>query len=312
MGAARIRAGIMAAALGVLAACEFLPEATAPRPAAPVPVAAPVPSAQSEALRRYYAQVLRDGQTRGLLRTDGGGPDTPFTADLLVRNFERIAFYDEYSNGLGSGPGGQTTLRRWTTPIVVRPYFGASVPATSVDRDSAALADYVDRLSRLTGHPMRVGQRTRAENFAVIFAGQDDRDQTRAILQSLRPALSARNIDRLMSLDRPTYCAVLVFGRADAPHEFTRAVAIIRAEQPALMRLSCIHEEVAQGLGLANDSPYARPSIFNDDDEFALLTNHDEILLAMLYDPRLRPGVTADEARPVLRILAREALGQNL
>ena len=46
------------------------------------------------------------------------------------------------------------------------------------------------------------------------------------------------------------------------------AVAIVRGEHPDLMRLSCIHEELAQGLGLANDSPYARPSVFNDDEEF--------------------------------------------
>ncbi|MFO7759375.1 MAG: DUF2927 domain-containing protein, partial [Roseovarius sp.] len=51
------------------------------------------------------------------------------------------------------------------------------------------------------------------------------------------------------------------------------------------------------------DSPTARPSIFNDDDEFALLTRHDEILLELLYDPALDPGMTPDEARPILRRL---------
>jgi len=73
-----------------------------------------------------------------------------------------------------------------------------------------------------------------------------------------------------------------------------------------------VHEELAQGLGLANDSPAARPSIFNDDDEFALLTSHDEKLLAILYDPRLRAGMDVDTALPVVRILAREQMGQDL
>ena len=31
-------------------------------------------------------------------------------------------------------------------------------------------------------------------------------------------------------------------------------------DDPDLLRLSCMHEEIAQGLGLANDSPLARPS----------------------------------------------------
>ena len=84
----------------------------------------------------------------------------------------------------------------------------------------------------------------------------------------------------------------------------------VRAEHPDLLRKSCYHEEIAQGLGLANDSPNARPSIFNDDEEFALLTTHDEALLSMLYDPRLSVGMNLDEARPVIYQLAREKAGR--
>ena len=75
------------------------------------------------------------------------------------------------------------------------------------------------------------------------------------------------------------------------------------------MRLSCIHEEIAQGLGLANDSPTARPSIFNDDEEFALLTTQDELMLKILYNPALRPGMTESEARPIVESLAARLLG---
>ena len=83
------------------------------------------------------------------------------------------------------------------------------------------------------------------------------------------------------------------------------AIALIRSEQPDLMRQSCIHEELAQGLGLGNDSAVARPSIFNDDEEFALLTSHDEELLRLLYHPSLKPGMSLGQARPVIqRILA--------
>jgi len=74
------------------------------------------------------------------------------------------------------------------------------------------------------------------------------------------------------------------------------------------MRLSCIHEEMAQAMGLANDSPTARPSIFNDDEEFALLTRHDELLLKMLYDRRLRLGMTPLQARPLLPAIAEDVL----
>jgi hypothetical protein len=70
-----------------------------------------------------------------------------------------------------------------------------------------------------------------------------------------------------------------------------------------------MHEEIAQGLGLANDSPRARPSIFNDDEEFALLTRQDELMLKMLYNPALRPGMTLEEARPIVARLAAQLVG---
>jgi hypothetical protein len=70
-----------------------------------------------------------------------------------------------------------------------------------------------------------------------------------------------------------------------------------------------MHEEISQALGLPNDSPRARPSIFNDDEEFALLTDHDELLLRILYSRELRPGMLAYEARPIVESLARRLMG---
>jgi hypothetical protein len=75
------------------------------------------------------------------------------------------------------------------------------------------------------------------------------------------------------------------------------------------LRLSCLHEEIAQGLGLPNDSPRARPSIFNDDEEFALLTGMDEDMLRLLYNPALKPGMTEEEVRPILRELTAQLVG---
>ena len=63
---------------------------------------------------------------------------------------------------------------------------------------------------------------------------------------------------------------------------------------------------VGQTLGPGADSDDARPSIFNDDAEFALMTRHDEDLLRILYDPRLKVGMTRDEAMPLVRQIVEE------
>ena len=80
----------------------------------------------------------------------------------------------------------------------------------------------------------------------------------------------------------------------------------IGAEATGVLRQACLHEEITQALGLTNDSPTARPSIFNDDQEFALLTRHDELLLRILYDDRLEAGMSPEQAMPVARKIADE------
>lgn len=164
---------------------------------------------------------------------------------------------------------------------------------------------YVRRLARATGHPISTGANP---NFMVFFVSEDDRADTIAALATRIPGITRTNLAPILNLSDDIYCAVAAYATGPDKYTYTAAVAVIRAENPDLLRLSCIHEELAQGLGLANDSPAARPSIFNDDDEFALLTNHDEMLLSMLYDDRLKTGMTLLEADPVVRLLARETL----
>jgi Protein of unknown function (DUF2927) len=301
-------AGVAAA---VLSACE---PATSPRPEhrPPAPVAAPVPtqpSAESLAYARYYEGVQARLLAQGLLRTDGGGPDTPIVARNLVANFERIALYDEYTLTGGRFVAQQTpaVLRRWDRPVRLQAHFGASVPEDVRETDRAFLSRYADRLARVAGHSIRaVGS---GGNFHVLYLNRDEQLAAGPLLRQIMPSLSDATINEITSLPRFNFCSVYSISEAANPNVYVAAIAIIRTEHPDLLRRSCVHEEVAQGLGLPNDSPTARPSIFNDDEEFALLTTQDEMLLNMLYNPRLSPGMTPDEARPILRELADALVG---
>lgn len=313
----RVR-GIKAAALalfvlGVAACSETVVAPVEPvlkpnaRPA-PTPKPAPAPqvakptSQESATLRSYLNQVQNAQLGQGLLRRDGGGADTPFTSAMLARNFEKIAFFNEYDSSF-SGRGGASPLRRWSAPVRMDVIFGAGVPPSQRKSDTANVRSYAARLAQITGHPIAMEKQA---NFMVIIAGEDDRAEALAAAAARLPGISIGSLGPLINLRRDAYCVVAAYASGTGSNTYTTAVAVIRAENPSLLRLSCIHEELAQGLGLANDSPDARPSIFNDDDEFALLTRHDELLLKMLYDPRLRTGMKADDARPTVQRIAAE------
>ncbi len=314
--AALTRAAGALALAGSLAGCDgttFLGAGggvlSAPRPpTAPGTSAIPVPpSAESNMMRAYYAQIDAALLDQGLLRQDLAPRDAPFSARQLVDNFVRIALYDEYTTQGNVIIARQSVsrLRRWDQPVRMAIEFGASIPEAQRARDRASVSTYVGRLAGATRHSVRLAS---PANFTVLVLNEDERRAIGPRLAELVPGIDATATRAITDLSPATFCVVFAFSEGNAP-TYSRAVAVIRGEHPDNLRLSCLHEELAQGLGLANDSPRARPSIFNDDEEFALLTRHDELLLRILYDPRLTPGMTEAEARPIVEIIAAELLG---
>ncbi|MBP7003221.1 DUF2927 domain-containing protein [Amaricoccus sp.] len=315
-GAARLawRLGA-AAALLLLAACARDPAAAPPSVAEPPTIGPPrarvaaEAAAPSDELTAFYAGVQGDLTASGRMRLDTSPTDAPFTVDDLVRNFERIALRDEYVDVGGRFVRRESPalLRRWERPVRVGVVIGPSVPPADAARDKADIAAFTARLARLTGLDMRMG--TGAEvNFLVMVLSSAEQavaaDATAAAFPGFQPAV----LGALASTPIDTFCTAYAFAEPTAPSTYAAVMVLIRAEHPALTRLSCVNEEMAQAMGLPNDSPDARPSLFNDSLEFAFLTEHDEILLRMLYDPRLHPGMTAAEVRPLLPAIARDAM----
>jgi hypothetical protein len=101
---------------------------------------------------------------------------------------------------------------------------------------------------------------------------------------------------QFFNVDRPASEAGTILG----------GLVLIRAGLPDALLRSCIEEELTQSLGLPNDDARVRPSIFNDEKEFGVLTAHDELLLRVLYDPRLSPGMPPEIAMPVVRRIIAE------
>ncbi|MGY6411277.1 MAG: DUF2927 domain-containing protein [Alkalilacustris sp.] len=316
-GSAMRERGLLACTmgLGLLAAAACAPlqpsQLVPPPPQVVAPPPAPPPvSAESARIRAHFTRNEEMLRGRGLMRTETNPDDVPFGVATLVRNFDRIALRDEYAIERGRivARESPSRLRRWQSPVRMGLEFGADVPEAQRAQDTATVRDLAARLARITGHPITVTDRIADANFRILVLTEEERRAAGPRLQRLVPGIDPLTRDTITGMPLSTTCLVVAFA-SQGSWIYSDALAVIRAELPDLTRRSCFHEELAQGLGLPNDSDAARPSIFNDTLEFALLTRHDELLLRILYDPRLRPGMTPAQARPIVEAIAVELIG---
>ncbi len=299
----------------MLAGCALIQD-PGPAPAtAPAPPARPAGTAAASGEQARLAAFFREREQvqldRGLRRLDSGAAEMPTDPDKIADIYVQVALRDEYrATPAGFVPSGAPApLRRWERPVAFRLGFGASVPDAVQARDRAEAARLVATLAQATGHPVRLLPESRVAggNFHVLILNPQERQQAEPRLRALVPGIDEATVSLFTALPLSVYCVVAAFARGDGT-VYTDAIAMVRAELPELTRHACLHEEMAQGLGLPNDSDIARPSIFNDDQEFARLTELDLMLLRIHYDPRLRPGMRAAQARPIVRQIAVELL----
>ena len=274
----------------------------------------------------YWQNYLTDVRAEGLMRVDRAPSDIPLSPALLQDSFSRLAFQfenDPFHDG--SDHGGAQMIRKWRTPVA----YAVASNARDRLKIEAPVRDFVERLRTVTGHDFietRLDDdETETTNLIVLFL----RDSDFKSLVSYQSLLDAGYIRRTEDsdwyaflnravepwYDAPSPCAghVLTTDGSDGsvPGEVIFAVVMIRAELPGALIESCIEEEMAQTLGLFNDDPKVRPTIFNDDEEFGLLTEHDRLLLSILYDQRLKPGMSRETAMPLVRQISSELLPEG-
>ncbi len=282
--------------------------APAPQAAPDTSAAAPArPDAETLKAADYYRRVQAFYLSQGGMRTDSGRRDAPFDARDLATNFLKIAFYDEFSDQGGKlvEGGAQQALHRWQGPVRVSITFSPGIQAERQARITAETSVYLARLSRLTGLPISLA--SAAPNFSVMILSPADRRAAAPGIRAFAPGTSEPALRSVLFMKPDIYCTAFSYSTGKSP-VYDKSLAVIRSELPDLMTKACLHEEIAQGLGLVNDSPKARPSIFNDNEEFALLTPQDEMMLRILYDRRLHPGMSMAEARPIVETIAAELL----
>lgn len=86
----------------------------------------------------------------------------------------------------------------------------------------------------------------------------------------------------------------------DETFRILHAEVILVVDAGDFVFLDCAYEEILQALGPINDDNSVPWSMFNDKVSKGYFDIYDQFLLNILYDPRVRPGMTREEMRSLL------------
>ncbi|MHB1219671.1 MAG: DUF2927 domain-containing protein [Alphaproteobacteria bacterium] len=232
----------------------------------------------------FLAVILAGGFI--LFAASGGGVQarTAEEADRLTRFFDIVVFGSEIP---GVAPAER--VRKWTAPI--RYKIGGSRVAEwrpVIQRHAATLAG-------LTGISFReIGAKEAGENLVVMLVPRDKMAEAGALVEKDPAKLRA-----VLNGTRGG-CYFLSYSKED---RIVYAAVVANVEGPKPMLEHCLLEEMAQMMGLPNDSDRVTPSMFNDSERHMALTPGDVALVKALYDPALKPGTPRAETLAFVRTL---------
>lgn len=231
------------------------------------------------------AFVLALALYAGAVRAD---PATPPNATIIA-NFDVIGFGGEYSGRRYDG------VRKWAGPVRIG-IQGKGYP----EYFEAMVRQHVDDLKAITGHPIEVYYTFAMQKAKTLPQGFDQKKLNVILYHMPRadiPKAIARYYDndeaQVREMVRVSTCFAKIFTKG---FEIRAAIVVFPAEHPKDYIRACVVEELAQILGLANDYDKAEPSIFNDTSPYTELTEHDRLMLRMLYDKRMPIGMPRGQA----------------
>ncbi len=130
-----------------------------------------------------------------------------------------------------------------------------------------------------------------AANFVVTLV--QSRDLARTIRAHYGPD-KAKQIQQSL----PPQCLSGI-GK-DQSFRIRRAEVILPVDAGEFAFYDCAYEELLQALGVINDDNSVPWTMFNDNVQMGYFDVYDQYLLNILYDPRVRPGMTKAELDKLL------------
>jgi len=211
---------------------------------------------------------------------------TKFTAAELERGFMALAFGSDLR--IGARPRG---IRRFDHPIRAVVMGGGSVDRSARMRD--VVAEYARTVPSLKLSPGTAGD----ADIEVRLI--DEKDFNGALYAAFGPKIAKDFIART-----DPQCMTSV--KSNANGDIVRSVSFIIVDKGDDVFLDCAYHELLHAFGLSNHDQRNVWTTLNQNRMVGYLTVYDRDLLTILYDRRLKPGMSPAGARRVLPQVIRD------
>jgi hypothetical protein len=204
-----------------------------------------------------------------------------FTNDEIKDGFFKIAFSAELQLDAPV-----ERVRKFDEPVRIF-VVSKGLP----DRRSEIAKVVADIRTRVKHLDVAITTDRQAANFTVTLVANGNLGRT---IRSLYGSERAKQIQG--SLDPQCLSGI---GK-DEHYRIRRAEVILPVDAGEFTFYDCAYEELLQALGAINDDRSVPWTMFNDDVQMGFFDIYDQYLLNILYDPRIRPGMTKQEVKALL------------
>jgi hypothetical protein len=206
---------------------------------------------------------------------------TDFTDEEIKNGFFKIAFNAELQLGAPA-----ERVRKFDEPV--RIFLDSK---SNIDRRPEIAAVISDIRAHVNHLDVAVTDDREAANFVVRLVAARDLDRT---IRSLYGNDKAKRIQQALNPQ-----CLSGIGK-DQRYRIRRAEVILPVDAGDFTFYDCAYEELLQALGAINDDRSVPWTMFNDDVQMGFFDIYDQYLLNILYDPRVRPGMTKEEVDGLL------------
>jgi hypothetical protein len=203
-----------------------------------------------------------------------------FSDSEIIEGFLKIAFGAEYHLA-----GRVDRIRKYETPVRV---FADGTRADRKAQIAKIVADIAARVQHLD-----IAMTGEADDANVQVKLVRDRDLHRTIA-TFYGSERAREIRS--NLDPQCLSGF----RKNEKFEIEHSDVILTVDNGDFVFFDCAYEELLQSLGPINDTASVPWTMFNDNVSMGYFDIYDQYLLNLLYDPRIKAGMTVQEVKAVL------------